>query len=45
MKNLVKFIKKLKMLLPKLPCMMYNKTENKKRKNVDTVAEKDQTKK
>lgn len=44
-KNLVKFIKKLKMLLPKLPCMMYNKTENKKRKNVDTVAEKDQTKK
>jgi spore cortex biosynthesis protein YabQ len=41
-KIFVKYIEKLKMLLPKLPGMMYNKTENKKRKNVDTVAEKDQ---
>ena len=43
-KCLVKFIKKLKLLLQCRVHLLYNKTENKKRKNVNIVAKKNKNK-
>ncbi len=43
-KNIVKHIKKMDFLLPNDKHLLYNKSESKKRKNVDIVAEKNERK-